>query len=94
MSPTSVLYIASVVAVKGWTPGRGPGHGIWGVKEFEAAAGGWRGVEEAARRLLVAAAEAWWVTGTWTAVVVWLVWWPAWFVGQVMLGCDLFAGRA
>lgn len=21
------------------------------------------------------------VTGTWTGVVVWLVWWPAWVVG-------------
>lgn len=27
---------------------------------------------------LVQASEAWHVTGTWTAVVLWVVWWPAW----------------
>jgi glycosylphosphatidylinositol transamidase len=27
----------------------------------------------------------WWVWGLWTQVVVWLVWWPAWFAGCFVL---------
>jgi len=51
----------------------------------------WVGASEAlqyASSLLVRASEAWAVEGTWTAVVIWLVWWPAWFVGAVALNCS------
>ena len=35
--------------------------------------------------VLVKAAEGWVVWGMWTQVVVWLVWWPAWFCGSVIV---------
>jgi GPI-anchor transamidase subunit GAA1 len=35
--------------------------------------------------LLMKAAEGWHVWGMWTQVVVWLVWWPAWFVAAVIV---------
>jgi len=47
---------------------------------------------DGAREVLVAASFAWEVSETWTAVVVWLVWWPAWFAGAVVLACGLFGG--
>lgn len=31
------------------------------------------------------AAFGWWVSGMWTQVVVWCVWWPAWLCGGVLL---------
>lgn len=41
--------------------------------------------------ILVKAAEGWHVWGLWTQVVVWLVWWPAWFAGSVVVAGGLFA---
>ncbi|KAF1949781.1 Glycosylphosphatidylinositol:protein transamidase, GAA1 component [Byssothecium circinans] len=40
--------------------------------------------------VLAKAAEGWHVWGLWTQVVVWLVWWPAWFVGGVVVGLGVF----
>ena len=42
-------------------------------------------------QILVQAAEGWHVWGLWTQVVVWLVWWPAWFAGSVVVSGGLFA---
>jgi glycosylphosphatidylinositol transamidase len=39
--------------------------------------------------VLVKAAEGWEVWGLWTQVVVWLVWWPAWFCGSVVVASGL-----
>jgi len=41
--------------------------------------------------LLVMAGEAWLVHSTYTAVIVWLVWFPAWFVGASVVACGLIA---
>ncbi|KAF2175568.1 Glycosylphosphatidylinositol:protein transamidase, GAA1 component [Zopfia rhizophila CBS 207.26] len=41
--------------------------------------------------VLVQAAEGWHVWGLWTQVVVWLVWWPAWFAGSVVVTAGLFS---
>ncbi|OCK84882.1 Glycosylphosphatidylinositol:protein transamidase, GAA1 component [Lepidopterella palustris CBS 459.81] len=41
--------------------------------------------------VLVQAAEGWHVWGLWTQVVVWLVWWPAWFAGAVVVAGSVFA---
>jgi glycosylphosphatidylinositol transamidase len=41
--------------------------------------------------ILVQAAEGWHVWGLWTQVVVWLVWWPSWFAGAVVVGSGIFA---
>jgi glycosylphosphatidylinositol transamidase len=41
--------------------------------------------------VLLKAAEGWHVWGLWTQVVVWLVWWPAWFAGSVVVSGGLFA---
>ncbi|KAI9717251.1 MAG: Glycosyl phosphatidyl inositol protein transamidase complex subunit [Chrysothrix sp. TS-e1954] len=51
-------------------------------------AGGWKGVQafEGVKELLMKASFAWTVHGTWTAVVVWVVWWPAWITGAVVAG--------
>lgn len=40
-------------------------------------------------QLLVRAAFGWHVWRMWTPVVVWCVWWPAWFIGQVLLASSL-----
>ncbi|KAI9666377.1 MAG: Glycosyl phosphatidyl inositol protein transamidase complex subunit [Bathelium mastoideum] len=34
--------------------------------------------------ILTAASLGWHIHGLWTQVVVWLVWWPAWFAGSVV----------
>jgi glycosylphosphatidylinositol transamidase len=41
--------------------------------------------------VLLRAAEGWHVWGLWTQVVVWLVWWPAWFAGSVVVATGLFS---
>ncbi|ORY15898.1 Gaa1-like protein [Clohesyomyces aquaticus] len=41
--------------------------------------------------VLVQAAEGWHVWGLWTQVVIWLVWWPAWFAGSVVVAGGLFS---
>ncbi|KAF2278265.1 Glycosylphosphatidylinositol:protein transamidase, GAA1 component [Westerdykella ornata] len=41
--------------------------------------------------VVVRAAEGWHVWGLWTQVVVWEVWWPAWFAGGVVVGRGLFS---
>ncbi|GME35539.1 Gaa1-like GPI transamidase component [Neofusicoccum parvum] len=53
------------------------------------AAGHWVGLD-AVRQVLVHAAFGWHVWGLWTQVVVWLVWWPAWFVGAVVVTGSFF----
>ncbi|KAL1383565.1 Gaa1-like protein [Phyllosticta capitalensis] len=40
--------------------------------------------------VLAEAAFGWHVWGLWTQVVVWLVWWPAWFVGAVVVSGSTF----
>jgi len=42
-------------------------------------------------KVLVQAAEGWHIFGLWTQVVVWLVWWPAWFTGSFVVAGGLFA---
>ncbi|KAF2459302.1 Gaa1-like protein [Lineolata rhizophorae] len=44
------------------------------------------GIVQAVQMVLVRAAEAWHVSGVWTPVVVWLVWWPCWVVAAVGAG--------
>jgi glycosylphosphatidylinositol transamidase len=34
----------------------------------------------------------WWVYGLWTQVIVWLVWWPAWFTSCYVLAAQLYQG--
>ncbi|KAF2197663.1 Glycosylphosphatidylinositol:protein transamidase, GAA1 component [Delitschia confertaspora ATCC 74209] len=41
--------------------------------------------------VLVQAAEGWHIFGLWTQVVVWLVWWPAWFAGGVVVARGMFS---
>lgn len=48
------------------------------------------GSNESVRKFLVQAAQAWSVSGTWTSVVVWVVWWPAWGVGMFCTGVRLW----
>jgi glycosylphosphatidylinositol transamidase len=43
----------------------------------------WSGVDTG--ELLAEAAFGWKVSGLWTQVVVWCVWWPAWLVGTVLV---------
>ena len=43
--------------------------------------------------VLVQAAEGWHVWGMWTQLVVWLVWWPAWFAGAVVVAGTLFTNE-
>lgn len=52
--------------------------------------GDWVGLE-AVRQVMVQAAFGWHVWGLWTQVVVWLVWWPAWFVGAVVVSGGFFS---
>ena len=40
--------------------------------------------------VLVKAAEGWHVWGLWTQVVLWLVWWPAWLAGGVVVALGFF----
>ena len=40
--------------------------------------------------LLREMARGWVGQGVWTGLVVWGVWWPAWVVGGVVLGCRVF----
>lgn len=42
--------------------------------------------------VLVLAAQGWHVWGLWTQVTVWLVWFPAWFLGSVVVSGGLMAG--
>ncbi|KAF1987604.1 Glycosylphosphatidylinositol:protein transamidase, GAA1 component [Aulographum hederae CBS 113979] len=51
---------------------------------------GWSKVVGKVVEILVRASWGWHVSGLWTQVVVWLVWWPAWWIGGVVLGCGLF----
>jgi GPI-anchor transamidase subunit GAA1 len=40
--------------------------------------------------VLLKAAEGWHVWGMWTQVAVFLIWWPAWFVGSVVVALGFF----
>lgn len=42
----------------------------------------WWGVDVG--EMLLEAAFGWTVSGLWTQVVVWCIWWPAWLVGAVV----------
>jgi glycosylphosphatidylinositol transamidase len=44
--------------------------------------------------VMLLASEAWTIQGTYTALVVWLVWWPAWFVGTTVVSSALFESAA
>ena len=44
------------------------------------------------RDMLLEASAAWTIHGTYTALVVWVVWWPAWFVGAATVGVALAGG--
>ncbi|KAF2399908.1 Glycosylphosphatidylinositol:protein transamidase, GAA1 component [Trichodelitschia bisporula] len=44
------------------------------------------GLGEVLRR----ASFGWWVNGLWTSVVVWLIWWPAWFVASFIVGSGIW----
>lgn len=49
----------------------------------------------ALRHLLAQAAFGWHVWRMWWShVVVWCVWWPAWFIGQMLLGVSWFGEEA
>jgi len=37
-------------------------------------------------QVLAMATTGWWIHGLWTSVVVWLVWWPAWFTASFLAG--------
>lgn len=50
------------------------------------------GVGRAFVDVLVEASFGWHVWGMWTQVVVWLVWWPAWFAGSVVVASSFFGG--
>lgn len=47
------------------------------------------GMEEVLRE----ASFGWWVSGMWTQIVVWCVWWPAWLCGGVLLAEGLVGWR-
>lgn len=40
--------------------------------------------------VLLEANFGWHVWGMWTQVVVWLVWWPAWVIGSVVVASTFF----
>ena len=44
--------------------------------------------------VVAAAAWAWRVERVWSGVTVWLVWWPAWVVGGVVVASGVFCGQA
>ncbi|OJD38081.1 gpi transamidase component gaa1 [Diplodia corticola] len=87
-SPVTVVALASqelegkwLLNVGEWMVGGGGGGG----------GGGGVGGLEAVRQVLMQAAFGWHVWGLWTQVVVWLVWWPAWFAGAVVVSEGFFA---
>jgi glycosylphosphatidylinositol transamidase len=45
----------------------------------------------ALKEVLEMAMAGWWVHGLWTSLVVWLVWWPAWFAASFVVGCGIFS---
>lgn len=60
----------------------------------EAASAGYMGSWDllgSMKGVLVEASIAWKVSGTWTAVILWVVWWPAWFVAETVAFFGLFA---
>jgi len=61
-----------------------PGVALMGVAKYWGV-----GVDEVLRE----AAFGWWVSGMWTQVVVWCVWWPAWLCGGVLLVGRLMLGK-
>jgi glycosylphosphatidylinositol transamidase len=44
--------------------------------------------------VLSMAMGGWWVHGVWTSLVVWCVWWPAWFAASFVVGCGLFSSAS
>lgn len=44
------------------------------------------------REVLVHESFAWHVSGTWTSVIIWVVWWPAWLAGAVVAATRLCGG--
>ena len=49
---------------------------------------GWNVVD-----VLMEAAVGWHVWGLRTQLIVWLVWWPAWFAGAVLLASSVYTGE-
>lgn len=43
--------------------------------------------------VLKQAGFGWWVCGQWTIVIVWLVWWPAWWLGGYVLSVGLWGEK-
>lgn len=80
LAAMAALYTESGVGTGGFGTGfaRNPGAGFPGLDGLHA--------------LLVGASWAWAVGGTWTAVVVWVVWWPAWFVGSCVAWFGVLGG--
>lgn len=39
--------------------------------------------------IMLEGAKAWHIDGTYTSVVIWLVWWPAWLIGITVATCAL-----
>ena len=39
------------------------------------------------------AATEWLDSGVWTQIVIWLIWWPAWFSAAVVLASSIYAHR-
>ena len=55
-------------------------------------AAGWSGIPGVSLEVVLGMAmSGWWVHGLWTGLVVWLVWWPAWFLGCLVVGCGIFS---
>jgi glycosylphosphatidylinositol transamidase len=44
-------------------------------------------------QVLGMAMQGWWVHGLWTSLVVWLVWWPAWFAVSFVVGVGIFSEK-
>ena len=77
--PATVLLLAATAQALSPTSaaGQAPLHGPAGLLS----AAGLEAIASRVRALLGAAVGAHAVGGTWTSVVVWLVWWPAWVMG-------------
>jgi glycosylphosphatidylinositol transamidase len=46
----------------------------------------WNVPDVSLSQVLAMATTGWWIHGLWTGVVVWLVWWPAWFTASFLAG--------
>ena len=51
------------------------------------------GYNHSITNMLLNAATEWHVAGTWTQVVIWLVWWPAWFSATVVVASPIYRSQ-